>query len=105
MKQYIEQWRGQYDHIIFDTPPALSVTDSILLSVDMDSVVLVVRSGHTTKAALRRTCELLEQVNARVLGTVVNAVDVNSPDYYHYYYYGSKYGGYGRYSEETSKHA
>jgi capsular exopolysaccharide synthesis family protein len=104
MKQYIEQWRNEYDHIIFDTPPALSVTDSILLSVDMDCVVLVVRSGSTTKAALRRTRELLEQVNARVLGVVVNAVDVNSPDYYHYYYYGSKHGGYGRYSEET-KHA
>lgn len=102
MKQFIEQWREQYDHVIFDTPPALSVTDSILLSVEMDSVVLVIRSGNTTKAALRRTRELLTQVNARVLGVVVNAVDVNSPDYYHYYYYGSKYGGYGRYSEETS---
>lgn len=102
MKQYIEKWRQEYDHVIFDTPPALSVTDSILLSVDMDSVVLVVRSGNTTKAALRRTRELLGQVNARVLGIVVNAVDVNSPDYYHYYYYGSKYGGYGRYTEETA---
>jgi len=104
MKQLISQWREQYDHVLFDTPPALSVTDSILLSVDMDAVVLVIRSGNTTKAALRRTRELLGQVNARVLGVVVNAVDVDSPDYYHYYYYGSKYGGYGRYSEET-KHA
>jgi polysaccharide biosynthesis transport protein len=76
-----------------------------LLSVDMDSVVLVTRSGSTTKAALRRTRELLAQVNARVLGVVVNAVDVNSPDYYHYYYYGSKYGGYGRYSEDSQKNA
>jgi succinoglycan biosynthesis transport protein ExoP len=101
MKEYIARWREEYDHVIFDTPPALSVTDSILLSVEMDSVVLVIRSGNTTKAALRRTRELLTQVNARVLGVVVNAVDVNSPDYYHYYYYGSKYGGYGRYSEET----
>lgn len=100
MKDLIAEWRTQYDHIILDTPPALSVTDSILLSVDVDSVVLVVRSGNTTKAALRRTRELLAQVNARVLGVVVNAVNVDSPDYYHYYYYGSKYGGYGRYSEE-----
>lgn len=105
MKQLILQWRQEYDHVIFDTPPALSVTDSILLSVDMDAVVLVIRSGNTTKAALRRTRELLGQVNARVLGVVVNAVDVDSPDYYHYYYYGSKYGGYGRYSEETAKPA
>jgi polysaccharide biosynthesis transport protein len=105
MKQYIAQWRDQYDHVVFDTPPALSVTDSILLSVDMDCVVLVVRSGNTTKAALRRTKELLAQVNARVLGVVVNAVDVNSPDYYHYYYYGSKYGGYGRYSDDPTHDA
>ncbi len=105
MKQYIARWREQYDHIIFDTPPALSVTDSILLSVDMDSVVLVIRSGQTTKAALRRTCELLSQVNANVLGLVVNAVDVNSPDYYNSYYYGSRYGGYGRYTEEAAKEA
>jgi capsular exopolysaccharide synthesis family protein len=103
MKQLIAQWREEYDHVIFDTPPALSVTDSILLSVDMDAVVLVIRSGNTTKAALRRTRELLGQVNAKVLGVVVNAVDVDSPDYYHYYYYGSKYGGYGRYSEETKR--
>ena len=105
MKHLIQQWREQYDHVIFDTPPALSVTDSILLSVDMDAVVLVIRSGSTTKAALRRARELLGQVNARVLGVVVNAVDVDSPDYYHYYYYGSKVGGYGRYSEEPNPQA
>jgi capsular exopolysaccharide synthesis family protein len=105
MKSLIAQWREEFDHVIFDTPPALSVTDSILLSVDMDAVVLVIRSGNTTKAALRRTRELLAQVNARVLGLVVNAVDVDSSDYYHYYYYGSKYGGYGRYSEETPRNA
>jgi len=102
MKELIVQWRSQYDHVIIDSPPALSVTDAVLLSVDVDSVLLVVRSGDTTKAALRRSRELLAQVNARVMGIVVNAVDVNSPDYYHYYYYGSKYGGYGRYHEEPS---
>lgn len=102
MKQLVRQWRQDYDHVIFDTPPALSVTDSILLSVDMDAVVLVIRAGKTTKAALRRTRELLNQVNARVLGVVVNAVDVDSSDYYQYYYYGSKHGGYGRYTEETT---
>ncbi|HVZ16948.1 MAG TPA: polysaccharide biosynthesis tyrosine autokinase [Terriglobales bacterium] len=104
MKQLIEQWRQEYDHVIFDTPPALSATDSVLLSVEMDAVVVVIRSGKTTKAALRRTRELLGQVNAHVLGVVVNAMDVEPSDYYHYYCYGSKYGGYGRYSEET-KHA
>jgi succinoglycan biosynthesis transport protein ExoP len=99
MKHYIEQWRTQYDHIIIDTPPVLSVTDAVLLSVDVDAVVLVIRSAKTTKEALRRSRELLGQVNAKVMGVVVNAIDLHSPDAY-YYYYGANYSG--RYYDESA---
>ena len=92
MKDYLSQWREQFDHIVIDTPPVLSVTDAVLLSVDADAVVLVIRSGRTTKEALRRSRELLTQVNSRLMGVVVNAVDLQSPDAY--YYYGSNYGAY-----------
>lgn len=92
MKAFLAQWREQYDHIVIDTPPVLSVTDAVLLSVDADAVVLVIRSGRTTKEALRRSRELLTQVNSRLMGVVVNAVDLQSPDAY--YYYGSNYGAY-----------
>jgi len=100
MKRSLTQWREQYDHIVIDSPPALSVTDSVLLSVQADTVVLVIRAASTRKAALRRACDLLGQVNAQVMGFVMNGVDVNSPDFDNCYYYGSKYGGYGRYGEE-----
>ena len=90
MKDYIARWREEYDHIIIDTPPCLSVTDSVVLSVDADRVILVARSGQTPKAALRRASELLMQVNARVMGIVLNAFNMRSADGY-YYYYGSKY--------------
>jgi polysaccharide biosynthesis transport protein len=92
MKSFLAQWREQYDHIVIDTPPVLSVTDAVLLSVDADAVVLVIRSGRTTKEALRRSRELLTQVNSRLMGVVVNAVDLQSPDAY--YYYGSNYSAY-----------
>jgi Mrp family chromosome partitioning ATPase len=55
-------------------------------------VVLVIRSGHTTKPALRRARDILLQVNARVCGVLVNAVDLRSPDYYYHYEYQGKYG-------------
>jgi polysaccharide biosynthesis transport protein len=93
MRSLIAQWREEYDHVIIDTPPALSVTDPVVLSVEADSIILVVRSGKTTKDALRRAGELLLQVNARVMGIVVNAIDMGSPDHY-YYYYGSTGGRY-----------
>ncbi|MBZ5647578.1 MAG: polysaccharide biosynthesis tyrosine autokinase [Acidobacteriia bacterium] len=100
MKNYLMQWREKFEHIIIDTPPALSVTDAVLLSVDVDSVILVIRSGQTTKEALRRARDILTQVNARIMGVVVNAVDLQSPDL-HYYYYGTKYGG--QYYEENPR--
>ena len=99
MQSFIERWRTEYDHIIIDTPPVLSVTDAVLLSVQADAVVLVIRSAKTTKDALRRSRDILAQVNARVMGVVVNAIDLHSPDAY-YYYYGASYGG--RYYDESA---
>jgi exopolysaccharide transport family protein len=105
MKALLTQLREQYDHIVIDTPPTLSVTDAVVLSTRVDTVVLVIRSGQTTKTALRRARDLLLQVNARVTGVLLNAVDLSSPDYYYYYEYRQKYGG-SYYSEDgvsTSK--
>jgi len=94
MREMLETWRGGYDHVVIDSPPVLSVTDSVLLAASVDRVIMVVRSGRTTKAALQRSKDLLINVNASIMGVVVNAVNLNSPDYYYYYYSGSKYGGY-----------
>jgi polysaccharide biosynthesis transport protein len=94
MRDMLEQLRGQYDHIVVDTPPALSVTDAVVLSPRADAIVLVIRSGHTTKQALRRSRDILAQVNAKLSGVLLNAVDLSSPDYHYYYEYQGKYAGY-----------
>ena len=79
MKDMLDDLREQYDHIVIDTPPTLSVTDAVVLSPRVDSVVLVIRSGQTTKQALRRSRDILMQVNAHVTGVLLNAVDLSSP--------------------------
>ncbi|HZW93818.1 MAG TPA: polysaccharide biosynthesis tyrosine autokinase [Candidatus Eremiobacteraceae bacterium] len=96
MRDVLEELRGQYDHIVVDTPPALSVTDAVVLSPRADAIVLVIRSGQTTKQALRRSRDILMQVNAKVSGVLLNAVDLSSPDYYYYYEYQGKYSRYYR---------
>ncbi|MGA7402806.1 MAG: polysaccharide biosynthesis tyrosine autokinase [Candidatus Sulfotelmatobacter sp.] len=96
MRDVLEQLRGQYDHIVVDTPPTLSVTDAVVLSPRADAIVLVIRSGQTTKQALRRSRDILMQVNAKVSGVLLNAVDLSSPDYYYYYEYQGKYARYYR---------
>jgi succinoglycan biosynthesis transport protein ExoP len=100
MKNVLEELRKQYDHVVIDSPPTLSVTDAVVMSTGADAVVLVIRSGHTTKPALRRARDLLLQVNARVCGVLVNAVDLSSPDYYYHYEYQGKYG-HGYYHEDA----
>jgi succinoglycan biosynthesis transport protein ExoP len=89
LKDCIARWRNEYDHIVIDTPPCLSVTDAVVLSPEADRVILVARSGQTTKPALRRACDLLQQVDARVMGVVLNALNVRSADGYYSYSYGT----------------
>jgi polysaccharide biosynthesis transport protein len=94
MRDLIVELRELYDHIVIDTPPTLSVTDAVVLSPRADATILVIRSGQTTKQALRRSRDILMQVNAHVAGVLLNAVDLTSPDYYYYYEYQGKYGQY-----------
>jgi len=103
MRDVLNQLREEYDHIVIDTPPSLSVTDAVVLSPRADAVVLVIRSGQTTKQALRRSRDILMQVNAKVVGVLLNAVDLSSPDYYYYYEYQGKYNRYYR-DEDSSQH-
>ena len=103
MRDVLLKLREEYDHIVIDTPPSLSVTDAVVLSPRADAVVLVIRSGQTSKQALRRSRDVLTQVNAKVVGVLLNAVDLRSPDYYYYYEYKTKYARYYR-DEDGSGH-
>lgn len=76
MKKFLTRLRNEFDHIIIDSPPCLSFTDAVLLSREVDGVLLVARWGQTSKAALRRASDLLMQVNANMLGVVLNGYDM-----------------------------
>jgi capsular exopolysaccharide synthesis family protein len=91
MRDLLTSLEPDFDHIIIDTPPVLSVTDASLLSALADSTLLVIRAGVTSRAALRRTYDMLSHVDARIMGVILNAADFTEPDMYHY---GSRYGNY-----------
>ena len=87
MAEVLKHADGLYSHIVFDSPPILSVTDGVLLSRQVDAVVLVVRHGKSSKHVVRRARDLLVRSNAPMAGIVLNAVDLNAPEYYGYYGY------------------
>ena len=102
LTELIAELRTRYKFVVIDSPPIMAATDAVILSVLVDGVLLVVRSGETPKEAFTRTRDLLAGVKCHMLGVVLNAVDASSPDYYYSYrYYPYSYGGYGR--EEESK--
>lgn len=76
-----------YNYIVIDSPPILSVTDGVVLARQADAVALVVRHGKSSKHVVRRARDLLLRSGAPITGIVLNAVDLNSPEYYGYYGY------------------
>jgi polysaccharide biosynthesis transport protein len=89
----IAELRKSFKFIVIDSPPIMAATDAVILSVQTDGVLLVVRSGETPKEAFTRTRDLLVSVKCNILGVVLNAVDSSSPDYYYSYrYYPYSYG-------------
>jgi capsular exopolysaccharide synthesis family protein len=75
-----------YDHIIYDAPPVLEVADPAIMAGRMDAVLLVVRSGSTTREALTHAVARLQQVKARIVGAVLNRFDFSQQGYYQGYY-------------------
>ncbi len=76
----------RFTHVVIDSPPLLLVTDAVVLSAMVDGVILVVSSGATTRGALSRAHKILENAGSRVLGMVLNKVDMRFDTYYGYYY-------------------
>ena len=91
----IAELRTSYKFIVIDSPPIMAATDAVILSVQADGVLLVVRSGETPKEAFTRARDLLVSVKCHLLGVVLNAVDSSAPDYYYSYRYYPYSEGYG----------
>ena len=100
----IAELRKKYKFVVIDSPPIMAATDAVILSVQTDGVLLVVRSGQTPKEAFTRARELLVSVKAPMLGVVLNAVDSSAPDYYYSYRYYPYSYGYGPQEALETRH-
>ncbi len=88
-RRFLDDLSERFDRIVVDSPPVAAVTDSAVLSTLADGTVFVVRAFKTSKQLARQGLRILHDIDARVVGAVLNAVNLSSHEYgyYHYYYY------------------
>lgn len=84
MADFVESVAQEYDYVVIDSPPVLSVADANLVSPFVDGVILVVDASKTRRAALSKSMKSLQSSGARVLGTVLNRTkrDRSQGEYY-----------------------
>ncbi|WP_336788250.1 CpsD/CapB family tyrosine-protein kinase [Paenibacillus sp. MMO-177] len=85
MKGLIQELKESYDLILFDTPPVLAVTDSLIISSLCDGALLVVHAGKVKKAYVRKAKERLDFVQARIIGAVFNQMKRQDISFMKYY--------------------
>jgi non-specific protein-tyrosine kinase len=84
------------DMVIIDSPPVMAVTDPVIVSTMVDGVAVVVDAGESRIPVVGQALQRLQEVDAKVLGVVVNRMSGRSGSYYYYYgYYKNYYPGDG----------
>lgn len=86
MSQLIAEFEKQFDLIIFDMPPIVAVTDAQIMASKVDGTIFVINKNGADKDMVIKSKELLEMVNANVIGAIFNRVEIKSDNYYYYYY-------------------
>jgi capsular exopolysaccharide synthesis family protein len=91
MRKLLSELGERFTHVIIDSPPAISFTDASILSTMVDGVMLVVHSGRSSRAVVRRAKQQLMDVGANIFGVVLNNVKLESQEFYYASYYASYY--------------
>jgi len=107
MAEFMEQMKGRYDKVVIDTPPISSVTDAVVLSRLADSIIYVVHGGMTTRETAMHGSKIMRDVDAKVIGAVLNNIDIGRESYYYSHYYHYYYHYYSYYGDggDGKKHS
>ncbi len=91
MKELLNKWKKEYDIVLLDSPPLMTVSDSRILASEVEETLLVASYGETNRHMIAQTSELLKQLSIKALGYILNKVDIHKEYGYYGYYYGYYY--------------
>jgi polysaccharide biosynthesis transport protein len=84
MKELLRSLAERFDYVLIDSPPLFTVSDPVILSTLVDGVILVVKSGQSKSELVRRACQDLAAVGARILGVTLNNLNIRKDGYEYY---------------------
>ncbi|MCJ7603802.1 MAG: polysaccharide biosynthesis tyrosine autokinase [Desulfobulbaceae bacterium] len=94
--EFLAAMKSEFDIVVFDTPPIISVSDTLVLGKIVDGVIMVTRAGTSTYEATAKGIKVLSDLQVRILGLVVNDFDPKNNKYYYGKYYQQYYGDYSQ---------
>jgi len=100
MRELIKNLKMRYDLVLFDSPPIMGVSDASILASEVDGVLLVVQYRKYPRIMTLRAKKIIENVGGRVVGVVLNNINIMRDDYYYYYH---SYGHYQAEEEPAEK--
>jgi polysaccharide biosynthesis transport protein len=101
MSQLVDQLEQKWDMVLFDSPPIVAVTDASMISAEIDAIALVVKAGHTERSAVDRALDMIRNVQAPLIGAILNSASQESLGGKYAYYY--SYYNYYYHSDESAK--
>ncbi|MEN6304609.1 MAG: polysaccharide biosynthesis tyrosine autokinase [Armatimonadia bacterium] len=87
MTRVIERAQELADVVFFDSPPAIVLTDAVVMSSKVERTILVAEAGAVTRDAFNEMYRLITNARGTVMGAVLNKLRLSAADYYYYYYY------------------
>lgn len=91
MRKMLAYVQEKYDYVLVDVPPVIAVTDAAVLASKVDGVVLVLDAGQDRPEIAKKATQLLQAANGKVLGVILNRVEIDAAHSYYYYYYGKEH--------------
>jgi hypothetical protein len=91
MREVVHELRRSFQFILIDSPPVVGISDAAVLSVMSDGVLVVLNGQKTSTAAAQKAVERLDMVRARLLGVILNGVDLKDPHYSYFRSYETYY--------------
>ena len=103
MRQLVEALRSHYDWVLIDTPPVLAMADTAVLCPLVEGVILIIAAEASRRPAVQRAIDQIAGIGGKVVGVVLNRVNLERNSYYYGQYYGEYYRSY--YGEGAAKKA